>query len=387
VIAVPPAESRLAGLRRLGQSPWLDHIDKALIQRGGLKRMIERDGLGGVTTNPSIFEKSIGGGEEYDAAVLELAREGLRSAEILDRLIIDDVRAACDVFAPVYLASGGEDGFVSIEVAPGFARDTQGSIAEAHRLFAAVDRPNVLVKIPGTREGVPAILQCLKDGLNINITLLFTLSQYEAVAEAYLQALDYRLHAGETIRASASVASLFVSRVDTMVDKLLDERAAAAADEAERRRLLSLRGRAGVANARVVYERFRGFLNGREWQLIAASGAKVQRVLWASTGVKNPAYPDTLYVDELIGAQTVSTMPEHTLQAFREHGTVAQTADRHIDDAHRLLRELNHVGIDVERVGAQLQEDGIALFVKAFDDAVAIVEEKRARLLSAEGAE
>ncbi len=384
---MPPAESRLAGLRRLGQSPWLDHIDKDLIQRGGLKRMIERDGLGGVTTNPSIFEKSIGGGEEYDAAVLELAREGLRSAEILDRLIIDDVRAACDVFAPVYLASGGEDGFVSIEVAPGFARDTQGSIAEAHRLFAAVDRPNVLVKIPGTREGVPAILQCLKDGLNINITLLFTLSQYEAVAEAYLQALDYRLHAGETIRASASVASLFVSRVDTMVDKLLDEKAGAAADEAERRRLLSLRGRAGVANARVVYERFRGFLNGREWQLIAASGAKVQRVLWASTGVKNPAYPDTLYVDELIGAQTVSTMPEHTLQAFREHGTVAQTADRHIDDAHRLLRELNHVGIDVERVGAQLQDDGIALFVKAFDDAVAIVEEKRARLLSAEGAE
>lgn len=384
---MPPAESRLAGLRRLGQSPWLDHIDKALIQRGGLKRMIERDGLGGVTTNPSIFEKSIGGGEEYDAAVLELAREGLRSAEILDRLIIDDVRAACDVFAPVYLASGGEDGFVSIEVAPGFARDTQGSIAEAHRLFAAVDRPNVLVKIPGTREGVPAILQCLKDGLNINITLLFTLSQYEAVAEAYLQALDYRLHAGETIRASASVASFFVSRVDTMVDRLLDERAEAAADEAERRRLLSLRGRAGVANARVVYERFRGFLNGREWQLIAASGAKVQRVLWASTGVKNPAYPDTLYVDELIGAQTVSTMPEHTLQAFREHGTVAQTADRHIDDAHRLLRELNHVGIDVERVGAQLQDDGIALFVKAFDDAVAIVEEKRARLLSAEGAE
>ena len=203
---MPPAESRLAGLRRLGQSPWLDHIDKALIQRGGLKRMIERDGLGGVTTNPSIFEKSIGGGEEYDAAVLELAREGLRSAEILDRLIIDDVRAACDVFAPVYLASGGEDGFVSIEVAPGFARDTQGSIAEAHRLFAAVDRPNVLVKIPGTREGVPAILQCLKDGLNINITLLFTLSQYEAVAEAYLEALDYRLHAGETIRSTASVA-------------------------------------------------------------------------------------------------------------------------------------------------------------------------------------
>ncbi len=382
---MPPAESRLAELHRLGQSPWFDHINRALIQRGGLKKMVDRDGLGGVTTNPAIFEKSIGGGREYDEAIQLLARQGLTSFDILDRLIIDDVRAACDVLAPVYLASGGEDGFVSIEVSPHFARDTQKSAEEAHRLFAAVDRPNVFVKIPGTREGVPAILQCLKDGLNINITLLFSLSQYEAVADAYLEALEYRLQAGETIRATSSVASFFVSRVDTLVDKLLDEKAEAAADEAERRRLQSMKGRAGVANAKVAYERFRSYLNSREWQLIAASGAKVQRVLWASTGVKNPDYRDTLYVDELIGEHTVNTMPEQTWQAFRDHGTVARTVDRKIDDAHRLLRELNHASIDLERVGAQLQNEGIDLFIDAFDGAVDIVEEKRAQMLAAEG--
>ncbi|NLE21751.1 MAG: transaldolase [Actinobacteria bacterium] len=382
---MPPAESRLAELHRLGQSPWLDHIDRDLIQRGGLKKMVDRDGLGGVTTNPAIFEKSIGGGKDYDEAIQLLARQGLTSFEILDRLIIDDVRAACDVLAPVYLASGGEDGFVSIEVSPHVARDTQKSAEEAHRLFAAVDRPNVLVKIPGTREGVPAILECLKDGLNINITLLFSLSQYEAVADAYLEALEYRLHADETIRATSSVASFFVSRVDTLVDKLLDEKAAAAADETERRRLQSMKGRAGVANARVAYERFRSYLNSREWQLIAASGAKVQRVLWASTGVKNPDYRDTLYVDELIGEHTVNTMPEQTWEAFRDHGTVARSVDRRIDDAHRLLRELSQVGIDLERVGAQLQNEGIDLFIEAFDRAVDMVEEKRAQILAAEG--
>ena len=214
-----PPESRLAELHRLGQSPWFDYINRALIQRGGLKKMVDRDGLGGVTSNPAIFEKSIGGGREYDEAILTLARQGLQAPEILDRLIIEDVRAACDVLAPVYLASGGEDGFVSIEVSPHLARDTRASVAEAHRLFTAVDRPNVFVKIPGTREGVPAILQCLKDGLNINITLLFALTQYEAVADAYLEALEYRLHADETIRAVSSVASFFVSRVDTLVDK------------------------------------------------------------------------------------------------------------------------------------------------------------------------
>ena len=382
---MPPAVSRLAELHRLGQSPWFDYINRALIQRGGLKKMVDRDGLGGVTTNPAIFEKSIGGGREYDEAILTLARQGLDAAAILDRLIIEDVRAACDVLAPVYLASGGEDGFVSIEVSPHLARDTKKSAEEAHRLFTAVDRPNVLVKIPGTREGIPAVLRCLMNGLNINITLLFAMTQYEAVADAYLEALEYRLGKDLTIRATSSVASFFVSRVDTLVDKLLAEQAEAAADVAVRRRLESLKGRAGVANAKVAYERFRSYLNGREWQLIAASGAKVQRVLWASTGVKDPAYADTLYVDELIGEYTVTTLPEATWKAFKEHGTVARTVDRHIDDAHRLLRELSHAGIDLERVGTQLQNEGVELFVEAFDRLVGIVEEKRVRLLEGEG--
>jgi transaldolase len=348
--------------------------------------MVDRDGLGGVTTNPAIFETSIGGGREYDEAILTLGKQGLDAAGILDRLVVDDVRAACDVLAPVYLATGGEDGFVSIEVSPHLARDSQASAAEAHRLFTAVDRPNVFVKIPGTREGVPAILQCLKDGLNINVTLLFSVTQYEAVADAYLVALEERLQKDLTIRATSSVASFCVSRVDTLVDRLLDEKAEDAADDAaERRRLEALKGRAGVANAKVAYERFRSYLNSREWQLIAASGAKVQRVLWASTGVEEPRYPDTMYVDELIGEHTVTTLPEVTWKAFKEHGTVARTVDRHLDDAHRLVRELSHNGVDLERVGAQLQNEGVDLSVAAFDRLLAIVEEKRVALLEGEG--
>ncbi len=285
---MPPAESRLAELHRLGQSPWFDYISRELVARGGLRRMIDRDGLGGVTSNPSIFEKAIGGGTGYDAQILELAHEGLGAAEIFDRLAVEDVRAACDVLAPVYLGSGGEDGFVSIAVSPAYAYDTQKTIAEAQRLFAAVDRPNVMIKIPGTREGVPAILETLRQSLNIDVTLLFSMTQYEAVADAYLEALEYRLQHDLTIRATSSVASFFVSRVDTLVDRLLDERIAAAADVAERRRLEALKGTAAVANAKVVYERFRSYLSGRNWQLIAASGAKVQRIRGRAPAPRTP---------------------------------------------------------------------------------------------------
>jgi transaldolase len=377
-------QSRIAQLHRFGQSPWFDYISRALVARGGLKRMVERDGLGGVTTNPSIFERAIGGGTDYDGQILALAHQGLDAAGIFDRLAIDDVRAACDVLAPVYLASGGEDGFVSIEVAPRLAYDSEATVAEAQRIFAAVDRPNVMVKIPGTREGVPAVFRCLVEGLNINITLLFSLTQYEAVAEAYLQALEERLQRDLTVRASASVASFFVSRVDTLTDALLDERLEAAGDPAERRRIDALKGRAGVANSKLVYERFRSYLNGRAWQRIAASGAKVQRVLWASTGTKNPSYADTLYVDELIGEHTVNTLPEATWQAFRDHGTLARTVDRHLDDAHRALRDLSRLGIDMEAVGARLQTEGVDLFTRSFDAVVDIVEEKRQALLERE---
>jgi transaldolase/glucose-6-phosphate isomerase len=374
-------DSRVAQLRTFGQSPWFDYISRPLVAKGGLRRMVDEDGLGGVTSNPAIFEKALGAGHDYDEQILVLTSEGLDAPAIFDRLAVEDVRAACDVLAPVYLASGGEDGFVSIEVSPAAAHDTELSIAEAHRLFAAVDRPNVMVKIPGTREGVPAILQCLKDGLNINITLLFSMAQYEAVAEAYIEALEWRLKHDQTIRAVSSVASFFVSRVDTLVDRLLDERLEAAADAAERRRLEDLKGKAGVANSKVVYERFRSYLNARDWQLLAASGAKVQRVLWASTGTKNPAYSDVLYVDELIGERTVSTMPEATWNAFKDHGTPARTVDRHLDDAHKTLRALSQAGIDMEKVGAQLQEEGVRLFAEAYDGAVATVSHRREELL------
>ena len=372
-------ESRLARLHSLGQSPWFDDISRPLIEKGRLKRMVDDDGLGGITSNPAIFEKAVGAGHDYDDRIVAYAAEGLGAAAIFDRLAVDDVRAACDVLASVYLASGGEDGFVSIEVSPAAADDTELSVAEAHRLFAAVDRPNVMVKIPGTRAGVPAILQCLKDGLNINVTLLFTMVQYEAVAEAYMEALEWRLSHDQTIRAVSSVASLFVSRVDTLVDRLLDERLEAS-DPAERRRLEQLKGKTGVANAKVVYERFRSYLNGRHWQLLAASGAKVQRVLWASTGTKDPAYSDVLYVDELIGEHTVATMPEATWNAFKDRGTVARTVDRHLDDAHRVLRELGHAGIDMDKVGAQLQRDGVSAFAESYDAAVAIVAHRRDEL-------
>jgi transaldolase/glucose-6-phosphate isomerase len=374
--------SRLAQLHRFGQSPWLDHIDRELVARGGLKRLVDRDALGGVTTNPAIFEKAVAYGKAYDQQILELAHDGLGAAEILDRLAVDDVRAACDVLAPVYMGSGGEDGFVSIEVAPSLAYDAAATIVEAQRLFAAVDRPNVMIKIPGTAEGIPAVLEAMRQGLNINITLLFTVGHYEAAADAYLDALEYRLRRDLTIRALSSVASVFVSRVDTLVDAALDERIAAAGDD--RRRLEALKGRAGVANAKVVYERFRSYLGGRDWQLIAASGAKIQRLLWASTGVKDPGYPDVMYADELIGDHTVITLPEATWKAFNEHGTPARTADRHIEDAHRVVRELGRLGIDVDRLGAQLQAQGVELFREAWDRAVAVVEAKRAALLGQE---
>jgi transaldolase / glucose-6-phosphate isomerase len=374
--------SRLAQLHRFGQSPWLDHIDRELVARGGLKRLVDRDALGGVTTNPAIFEKAVAYGKAYDQQILELAHDGLGAAEILDRLAVDDVRAACDVLAPVYMGSGGEDGFVSIEVAPSLAYDAAATIVEAQRLFAAVDRPNVMIKIPGTAEGIPAVLEAMRQGLSINITLLFTVGHYEAAADAYLDALEYRLRRDLTIRALSSVASVFVSRVDTLVDAALDERIAAAGDD--RRRLEALKGRAGVANAKVVYERFRSYLGGRDWQLIAASGAKIQRLLWASTGVKDPGYPDVMYADELIGDHTVITLPEATWKAFNEHGTPARTADRHIEDAHRVVRELGRLGIDVDRLGAQLQAQGVELFREAWDRAVAVVEARRAALLGQE---
>jgi transaldolase len=380
------SENRLRGLQDLGQSVWLDFISRPLIRSGELQSLIDGDGLAGMTTNPSIFEKAVGGTAGYDDQILALARQGLASAQICDRLMVDDVRAACDVLAPVYLATGGEDGYVSIEVAPRLAHDTERTLAEARRLFADVDRPNVMVKIPGAREGIPAVRRALAEGLNVNITLMFSMAHYEAVAEAFLAALEDRLERGLTVRGTASVASFFVSRVDTFVDGMLDEKIAAAADAASRERLAALKGRLGVANSRLVYERFQAILASRRWQNVAAMGAKVQRVLWASTSTKNPAYDDVLYVNELIGPNTVTTMPEGTYAAFRDHGKLARTIDRHYDEARRLLRELAAAGIDIDTAMEELQREGVDLFIKSFDAVVNIVDKRRRELLAGERA-
>lgn len=379
-----PSESRLAQLHRFGQSPWLDHLSRELVTRGGLKRMVDREGLRGVTADLGAVARAVTAGSAYDERILELAQQGLPAAGIFDQLVVDDVRAACDVLAPVYLRSGGEDGFVCIEVPPECAHDAQCSVAEARRLFAGVDRPNAMITIPGTKEGVPAVLECMRLGLNVNVTMLAAVSQYEAVADAYLDALEYRLRRDQTIRAVSSVTSVYVSRVDRVVDGLLDERLEEVADTGERRRLELLKGRAGVANAKVVYERFRSYLNGRAWQLIAASGAKVQRLLWAGMGTRDPSRADVMYVDELIGEHTVAALPEATWRAFNDHGTPAATVQRHLEDAHRAWRDLGRLGIDMERVGTRLQAEAVDRAREAFEGAVAVVERRRQSLFGQE---
>jgi transaldolase/glucose-6-phosphate isomerase len=368
--------SRLAELLSQCQSVWLDFISRDLLRNGDLERMIAEDGLRGMTSNPSIFEKAVGGSSEYDAEIRLLADEGLNAGEIFDRLAIADVQAACDAFLPVYEASEGRDGFVSIEVAPEYAFDTERTLCEARRLFAAVGRPNVMVKIPGTPEGLPAIRQALVEGLNINITLLFALDAYLNVAETYLSALEERVAKGEAIDRIASVASFFVSRVDTLVDTWIEGKAAATGQDG----LPALRGKLGVANSVIVYEHFSETLASDRWAKLAAAGARPQRVLWASTSTKNPDYDELLYVDNLIGPYTVNTLPEATYAAFKDHGTVARTVDKDVPGAHAHMDALAAAGIDVDAATDKLLADGVDLFVKSFKGVVDIVDKKRAEL-------
>ena len=369
----------LVRLLEQGQSIWLDYISRDLVESGGLQRFIDADGVRGETSNPSIFEKAIGAGDAYDAQLRELARAGLGAEQIFDRIASDDVRAACDVFMPVYTASGGADGYVSIEVAPEHAYDTEVTIGEARRLWALVDRPNVMIKIPGTSEGIPAIRRCLAEGININVTLMFSMAHYEAVVEAFLQACEDRVAVGASLHGLASVASFFVSRVDTLCDKQLDDRIAQAGDDAAKQRLAGLKGRIGVANSKLVYERFSAIFATSRWQRLAALGAQPQRALWASTGTKNPAYSDVLYVDELIGPNTVNTLPEATLAAYRDHGVVRRTVDADLSQAHAVLQALAAAGVDLHQVGEELQREGVKLFATAFDGVVRTVDEKRRR--------
>jgi len=370
----------IEALLREGQSVWQDDISRQMLESGDLARAIESGGIRGLTSNPTIFEKAIASGSAYDDDVLRLLRAGKDAKEIFEAVAVADIRDAADLFRPIYDASGGQDGFVSLEVSPGAARDPRATLVEARRLWASVDRPNLMVKVPGTAEGGEAIRTLLEDGININVTLLFAIPSHEAVMTAYVDALTARHAAGKPIDRIASVASFFVSRVDTLIDKLLEAKIAATDDPPLQARLRGLLGRAAVANAQLAYERFQRIFGGEGFAALRAAGAKVQRPLWASTGVKNPAYRDTLYVEELVGPDTVNTMPRPLIEAVRDHGVVSRTVDQGYDEARRVASELAAVGIDMVAATKQLEEEGIATFTKSYDDLLVGVEGKRARL-------
>ena len=366
-----------------GQSAWQDDISRDMLNQGAIAKAITETGIRGLTSNPTIFEKAIAAGNAYDDSVAELVAQGLDDAEIFESVAVADIQAACDLFRELYDSSNGGDGFVSIEVSPLGARDAERTEADARRLWKSVNRPNLMVKIPGTLEGSPVIQQMLDEGININVTLLFSVEAYERVARAYIAALQARHARGESVDRIASVASFFVSRVDALVDKQLDALIAGTKDEAKQAELEALKGKAAVANAKLAYKAYQEIFSGSEWETLAAAGAKVQRPLWASTSVKNPAYPDTLYVDELIGPDTVNTMPRPTIIAFLDHGTVARTIDTGVEEAAATMAALQAAGIDFQAVTDQLEEEGIAAFVKSFDSLLSGVASKRAQLAAA----
>ncbi len=373
-------------LEQLGQSVWLDTIDRDLLTTGGLRRLVEVEGVRGVTTNPTIFQHAITHGTAYDAAIAQLAATTGDAAALFEALEVEDVAAAADQLRPVYDRTGGLDGFVSIEVAPTRAFDTAGTVVEARRLWSRVNRPNVMVKVPGTAEGLPAIEQLLAEGVNVNITLLFAVEMYRKVIEAYFAALERRVAAGQPLAGLRSVASFFVSRVDTEADKRLAALAAAARGEDARRRLNALVGRAAVANAKLAYEAFRASVASPRFAALRARGAQVQRPLWASTSAKNPAYRDTIYVDELIGPDTVNTMPLATLRAFADHGVARRALDAGLAEAHAALADLERAGVSLKDVTDFLVVDGVKKFSDSYDALLAAITAKRAKLAAGAGA-
>ena len=365
--------NRLQALHDAGQSIWLDYIDRAILHNGELRRRLERDALTGMTSNPTIFEKALAEGKEYDAQLAGVT--GSPSAwELFELIETDDVRAACDIFRPVYDATRGGDGYVSIEVSPGAAHDAASTVAEAHRLWRTVGRPNVMVKVPGTTDGARAVRQLIADGINVNVTLLFSLEAYARIIDAYQGGIADRAAAGKPVDGIASVASFFVSRVDNEVDARLES---LATKEPERRATLdALKGRAAVANAKLAYQLFRARFEDGAWDAMRARGARLQRPLWASTSTKNPAYRDVLYVEELIGPDTVNTMPPATIEAFRDHGVTARTVDRDPAESRDVIAALEANGIAMREVTDKLLVDGLASFQRSFDTLVAGLERK-----------
>jgi transaldolase / glucose-6-phosphate isomerase len=371
-----PLATPIADLHRHGQAVWLDYIRRHLIASGELRRLVEADGVTGVTSNPAIFEKAIAGSDDYKAAIEAASADPhVTPKAVFEQLALEDIRDAADVLHPVYDRTGAADGYVSLEVAPDLARDTKGTLDEARRLWRAVDRPNLMIKVPATAEGLPAIRELLTEGINVNITLLFARAAYVAVAHAYLEALEARVARGQPVDRVASVASFFVSRIDTAIDALLAERLRSAS-EAERPRLERLFGTVAIANAKAAYRQYTAIFSGPQWAMLRDRGAHVQRLLWASTSVKNPRYRDTLYVEELIGPDTVNTVPPETLAAFRDHGRARASLEEHVDDAFDTLRALEEAGISLDAVTSALLEDGIKKFADPFAKLLAAIERR-----------
>ena len=362
--------TKIKELNRLGQSIWYDNIRRSLIDSGELQTLIDI-GVTGVTSNPSIYEKAIAGSADYDEAIAAIAGSDQPAEAIYEALAFADIRSTADLLRPIYNRTIGVDGYVSLEVNPSLANDTKGTVAEARRLFAALDRPNVMIKVPATPAGLPAIENLIGEGINVNVTLIFSLANYEEVAEAYITGLERLAATVGDVSRVASVASFFVSRVDSAVDRVLAT--------VGNRELL---GKIAIANAKVAYGRFLEIFSGNRWDKLETAGARVQRPLWASTSTKNPTYHDTLYVDQLVGANTVNTIPPVTLTAFLDHGTTTSTLGEHLDQALAQHQQLADLGIDLEAINQKLQDDGVASFAKSFDSLISSVAEKRSRLHS-----
>ena len=372
-------ENPLLKLHAFGQSIWLDYIRRQLIDSGELQRLIEEDGLCGMTSNPDIFEKAIEGSHDYDDAVRALARQGKSAEEIYDTLTVEDVVRAADLFRPTYDRLLGKDGFVSLEVNPHLARDTHGTVAEARRLWAALDRPNVFIKVPATLEGLQSIRQLISEGINVNVTLLFGLPRYRQVADAYISGLEARAARGLPVEGVASVASFFLSRIDVLVDPLLEKIIEKRGAEAQI--ATGLGGQTAIASAKVAYQIYKEVFGSARFRELAALGARPQRVLWASTGTKNPEYSDVKYVEALIGPETINTLPPETLKAYRDHGDPAPRIEEHPEEAALDLKRLSELGIDLDELTQKLEDQGIEKFNRPYDTLMASLEKKRTAAL------
>jgi transaldolase / glucose-6-phosphate isomerase len=374
------AENPLKQLEHYGQAPWLDYIRRTLLVSPEFKRMLSEDGLKGMTSNPTIFEKAIDGSSDYDQQFEQLVREGKDVGEIYEALTIQDIQTACDVLRPLYDSSAGKHGYISYEVSPLLANDTDGTIKAARRYWARIARPNVMIKVPSTPAGLPAIETLISEGINVNVTLMFSMNHYNNVAEAYIKGIEKRAQSGGGIDKVFSVASFFVSRVETLVDKKLDAKLKQKTDPA----IVALKGKAAVANTKLVYQRYKEIFLGRRFAAMKQKGARTQWPLWASTGTKDKAYSDVKYIEELIGPDTVNTMPPATMDAFRDHGKAAATLEANLEEARDAVNQLKAADIDLNQVGDELQLEGVGLFKKSFEDLLAATKKHRDRVLGGE---